>query len=347
MPNRSSQQQRSTAGQRATPSRTAGGLRLFGQHTPGAPAPPGAGQFGRFADTWMSRLLIGGAVLLLAIMFPLQWLRTPELVVRANLNTFSPHPGAAAATGADAATGAVTASYDLSEDATISASVYDSAGAVVRTLLAEQKESAGPHFVQWDGATDSGGVAVDGAYRLAITARGPARSTSGSVTIAVDSTPPAVKLVNLPDGEKLKSADLLVQGVTEPGAVVQFAGSQDTVTADGGGGFTLHRQLVHGANSFTLLVHDASGNTTSVNRTVDLLDRPPVVRDRQPRRGQLHEPETGHRVRHRRPGHHGARERPGRAAGPRRRLPRRRRARRGRQRAHRRRDRRRREQRPG
>src|SRR3954447_11099445 len=88
------------------------GLRLFGQRTPGQMQSPAPGQFGHFADTWMSRLLIGGALLLLAVMFPLQWLRTPNLAVRANMGTFAPHPGAAGA----AAPGAVTASYDLSEE---------------------------------------------------------------------------------------------------------------------------------------------------------------------------------------------------------------------------------------
>ncbi|HMA35371.1 MAG TPA: FlgD immunoglobulin-like domain containing protein [Chloroflexia bacterium] len=267
-------------GHRSTPrGRTRGwGLRLFGQRTPDGMPSPAPGPLGHFSETWISRLLIGGALLLLAIVFPLQWLRTPTLVVRANVGTFAPHPGVAAPEAPGASTGAVTASYDLSEDADISAWVYDAAGAVVKTLLTEKHESAGPHFILWDGTTDNGTIAPDAAYRIAVTAKGPARSTSGNVTVTVDTTPPAVKLVNLADGEKLKTADLVVQGLTEPGATVQFADGGALITADGGGAFTLHRPLVHGTNTFTVLVRDASGNETTVARTVELLDRPPAIK---------------------------------------------------------------------
>lgn len=259
------------------------GLRLFGQRTPGQIGSPAPSQFGHFADTWLSRLLIGGAVLLLAIMFPLQWLRTPTLAVRTNMSTFAPHPGASGAAGA--AGGTITASYDLSEEAAITARIVDTTGAPVKTLLTEQRESAGQHFIIWDGTTDAGALAADGSYRIEVMARGPARSTSGTVTVAVDTTPPDVKLVNLTDGQKLKNADLVVQGVTEAGATVQFADGGALITADSNGGFTLHRQLVHGPNAFKVLVHDASGNEANVARTVDLLDRPPALKIDSPADG--------------------------------------------------------------
>ncbi len=283
MGNRSSQNTKTGAANRVTTKgtgRSGGwGLRLFSQHTPNSIGSPAPGQAGHFADTWMSRLLIGGALLLLAVMFPLQWLRTPTLVVRANVGTFAPHPGVdATAADGGTVTGTVTANYDLSEEASINAVVYDSAGAVVKTLLTAKQQSAGAHFILWDGSTDNGSIAADGAYRLDITAKGPARSTSGSVTVTVDTTPPAVKLVNLTDGQMLKSNDLVVQGVTEAGATVQFADGGEVLTADSGGGFTLHRQLQHGTNTFKLLVRDASGNESSVSRTVDLLDRPPAIK---------------------------------------------------------------------
>src|SRR5205085_2302043 len=121
-------------------------------------------------------------------------------------------------------------------------------------------------------------VATDGTYRIAVTAKGPARSNSGSVSVTVDTTPPTVKLVNLTDGQKLKNADLVVQGITEGGATVQFADSGETVAADNNGGFTLHRQLEHGTNTFKVLARDASGNQAEVSRCVDLLDRPPAIK---------------------------------------------------------------------
>lgn len=269
---------RQSAGARGT----GRGLRLFGHRLTGGLQSPAPDVAGRFGDSWMSRLLIGGALLLLAVMFPLQWLRTPTLAVRSNVATFAPHPGVAA--GANAGRGSVTAGYDLSEDAAVSATVYAANGVAVKLLHPETRENAGAHFITWDGTTDTGTVAADGAYRIEVTAKGPARATSGSVTVAVDTTPPAVKLVNLTDGQKLKNADLVVQGITEAGATVQFDGGAP-VTADSSGGFTLHRQLVHGSNPFTLLVRDASGNEAQVSRTVDLLDQPPAVKIDSPADG--------------------------------------------------------------
>ncbi len=262
---------------------TGRGLRLFGQRLTGGLQSPAPGPFGRFGDTWISRLLIGGALLLLAVMFPLQWLRTPTLAVRSNVATFAPRPGGDA--GAGTGRGTVTAGYDLSEDAAVSATVYDANGAMVKLLRPETRENAGAHFIQWDGTTDNGTVAADGVYHISINAKGPARSTSGSVTVAVDTTPPTVKLVNLTDGQKLKNADLVVQGITEAGATVQFADSGAPITADSSGGFTLHRQLAHGPNPFKLLVRDASGNEAQVSRTVDLLDQPPAVKIESPTEG--------------------------------------------------------------
>ena len=149
-------------------------------HAQHASARPRRGPRRAFADTWMSRLLIGGALLLLAVMFPLQWLRTPTLVVRANVGTFAPRPGVDPNAAEPAQTGTVTANYDLSEEASINAQVYDSAGALVKTLV--NSEAAERRC-----RTSSSGMAhrqrrgrPDGAYRLDITAKGPARSTSGS-----------------------------------------------------------------------------------------------------------------------------------------------------------------------
>src|SRR6476661_8933935 len=161
---------RPTSQQTTTGAPAGRGLRLFAQRTPDALRSAAPGPYGGFFDTWISRLLIGGALLLLIIMFPLQWLRTPSLVVRANVSTFAPRPGVDTAAGG--ATGAVTANYDLSEEASITAQVYDAAGALVKTLQTNYRQSAGPHFIAWDGTTDSGAVAPDGAYHLDITAKG-------------------------------------------------------------------------------------------------------------------------------------------------------------------------------
>src|SRR5205814_1409134 len=88
----------------------------------------------RFADSWLSRLLIGAVVLLLIVMFPLDWLRAPTLLVKASNTVFAPRPGAAASTDGSAAPGTITAGYDLSEAATVAANVHDGNNSLVRTL---------------------------------------------------------------------------------------------------------------------------------------------------------------------------------------------------------------------
>ena len=239
----------------------------------------------RFADSWLSRLLIGAVVLLLIIMFPLEWLRAPTLLVKASGTVFSPHPGAAPATEGGTVAGAITAGYELSEAATVSAVVRDGTNTLVRTLFTDQKETAGPHWLSWDGANNQGTQVQDGLYRLEVTAKGPARSTSGSVAVTVDTLPPVLKLANLQDGDKLKNADLVVQGLTEPGATVQFADSNDVVAADPGGGFTLHRRLEHGDNKLRIIARDPAGNEAYTERTVALFDRPPAVQIESPADG--------------------------------------------------------------
>jgi flagellar hook assembly protein FlgD len=236
----------------------------------------------RFADSWLSRLLIGAVVLLLIVMFPLEWLRAPTLKVKASTTVFAPRPGAQPSVEGGIVAGAITAGYDLSEAATVSAAVQDGNNTLVRTLFSDQKETAGPHWLSWDGANNQGQQVADGLYRIEVTAKGPARSTSGSVAVTVDTLPPPLKLANLNDGDKMKTADLTVQGITEPGATVQFADSKDIVAAAPDGGFTLRRNLAHGENKLRIIARDPSGNESAVERTVLLFDRPPALKIESP-----------------------------------------------------------------
>src|SRR5215212_2666069 len=66
----------------------------------------------RFADSWVSRLLIGGVVLLLIVMFPLEWLRAPTLLVKSSSTVFAPRPGAQPSVEGGTVSGAITAGYD-------------------------------------------------------------------------------------------------------------------------------------------------------------------------------------------------------------------------------------------
>src|SRR5512135_2017114 len=74
-------------------------------------------------------LMIGGVLVLLAVTFVADWLRTPELTLSATPLILSPNGDQ------DHDTGTVT--YNLSEEATVTVQVLNESGGVVRTLATQ------------------------------------------------------------------------------------------------------------------------------------------------------------------------------------------------------------------
>jgi flagellar hook assembly protein FlgD len=224
--------------------------------------------FGSIGTT-LSLLAIGIVMLLLVVAFPLDWLRPPSVTASSETRVISPN--------GDGDHDVAIVKYTLSEQANVTIRVLNQAGNLVRLLVEDEKQSAGQSSVTWDGRDNFGQVVNDGGYRLEVTAQGTARSTSSRVNIEVDTEPPPLQLANLPESHKVKGANLVVQGVTAPGATVHINGVPQDVVVDSQGKFSLRLKLQEGSNRLSISAIDEAGNTTSLVREVTLLTQPPQI----------------------------------------------------------------------
>ena len=70
------------------------------------------------------------------------------------------------------ASGKVHLSYTLPRGATVSLSIHDPMGRIIRRLAAGVTETAGRHATTWDGRTDSGALAGPGVYLASLVVNG-------------------------------------------------------------------------------------------------------------------------------------------------------------------------------
>lgn len=229
----------------------------------------GTSQGGLAPGVVITALTIGGVLVLLAATFVADWLHTPDLILSAEPLLFSPN--------GDQDHDAVTATYALSEDAEVTVQVFSEGGGLVRTLAAGQPQTAGQHFIVWDGRDDLGQPLADGRYRLQVTAKGPVRSISQGAALLVDTQAPTLRLVNLPDGLRLREPSLTVQGLTDSDATVWATGNPQPITVDGQGRFTFQHKLAEGVNRLEVRAVDPAGNSTRLAREIALVTTPPDV----------------------------------------------------------------------
>jgi flagellar hook assembly protein FlgD len=227
--------------------------------------------------TIASGLVIVAVALALFVLFPLDWMRTPSVTVIVDQGFFSPNN--------DGSQDTVTGIYTLSELATVSVEVQDAANRVVRTLLREQKQSSGQHFVTWDGRDEMGQVVTDGTYRLVVGVKGALRASTNHAQVIVDTQPPLLRLANLPENFKVKDLQLTIQGIADPEALVWVNDDPQPVALGSGGSFTLRRRLEEGANRIEVRAVDQAGNVTNVVREVTLVTRPPEIAIETPHDG--------------------------------------------------------------
>ncbi len=231
----------------------------------------------RAPNMMFTALTIGAVVLLLAVTFAADWLRTPDLKITDSPQVLSPNN--------DNSYDTATINYRLSEEAQVSATVVNEGGGVVRSLLADQKQAAGQHFLVWNGADDSGRPVADGNYRLEFSARGSMRASTTGVIILVDSTAPALELLNMEDGTRVRSDVLAIEGITEPGATVWLGSGSQPIPVDGQGRFRTQLKLAEGTNKIDVRAVDKAGNATTMTRLIDLVNAPPQVVINSPAEG--------------------------------------------------------------
>ena len=138
--------------------------------------------------------------------------------VRASKTLFFPQDG-------DNLAAKVTFSFDLARVTTVTWTVVNAAGTVVRTIMADQSLGAGPHSFAWDGRNDAGAFVPRGAYTTVVRAADGDLVTTQPVSVRADAfritpsdTTPARRqriTVTITSAEALKAAPRLA--VYQPG----------------------------------------------------------------------------------------------------------------------------------
>jgi hypothetical protein len=97
-------------------------------------------------------------------------------------------------------------SFTLRDTGRITATLVNSAGDDVRTLVDDRRVRKGAHSYVWNGRTDEGTIAPDGRYRLRVTLRNQARSVTATRVLIVDTKPPRPRIIAVTPSEILPGA---------------------------------------------------------------------------------------------------------------------------------------------
>lgn len=214
-------------------------------------------------------ITVGTVAVLLGVTFIGDWLRTPKVSAEASPTIISPN--------GDLAQDSTNFSYTLNEDAEVTVNVFDENGNLVRNLLSHEFQTRGQHVVVWDGQNELGQPVTDGRYRLDVSAKGTMRAGTQSAVVVVDNQPPTLRLANLNDVNRVREANITVEGLTDPDAVVQVRGDPSFIPVNVDGRFSFKRQLLEGSNDIVVTATDPAGNSASLSREMILVTKPPEV----------------------------------------------------------------------
>ncbi|HRV93544.1 MAG TPA: FlgD immunoglobulin-like domain containing protein [Anaerolineae bacterium] len=223
-------------------------------------------------------ITVGTVAVLLGVTFIGDWLRTPKIAAEASPSIISPN--------GDQAQDSTNFSYTLNEDAEVTIQVFDQNNRLVHTLVRNEFQTRGRHVAVWDGRNTLDQVTADGRYQLRVTAQGTMRASSQEANVTVDTLPPTLRLANLDEVARVREANLTVEGLTDPNAVIQLTGEPAAVPVDAEGRFTIKRQLNEGSNVIEVSATDSAGNQATVAREVILVTEPPEVAVISPENGE-------------------------------------------------------------
>lgn len=222
-------------------------------------------------------ITVGTVAVLLGVTFIGDWLRTPQIAANASPTIISPN--------GDQAQDSTNFSYTLNEDAEVTVQVFDATNNLVNTLTANEFQTRGQHVAIWNGTNSLGQVAADGRYRLQVTAKGTVRSSTQNANVQVDTVPPTLRIANLNDVSRVREANLTVEGLTDPDAVIQLQGDPAVIPVDADGRFNIKQQLAEGSNIIQIAATDPAGNVATIAREVILITQPPEVAITSPANG--------------------------------------------------------------
>jgi len=122
----------------------------------------------------------------------------------------------------------VTISFTLRDAGRVTATLVNSAGDDVRTLVGDRRLRKGRHNYRWAGKSDAGTLAPDGPYRLRVTMRDQARSVTAARVLILDTTPPRPHIVAVTPHEIVPGAEAALgrariryHGHANPNPIVQ------------------------------------------------------------------------------------------------------------------------------
>lgn len=214
-------------------------------------------------------ITVGTVAVLIGVTFIGDWLRIPKLTAEASPTVISPN--------GDQSQDSTNFSYTLNEDANVTVEVFDETGRPVQTVIDNEFQTRGQQVVVWNGLDSLGQVVADGRYRLQVTARGTVRAATEGVNVMVDTLPPTLRLANLEEVNRVRAANMTVEGITDPDAVVQVQGDPTIIPINAEGHFSIKRQLAEGPNIIQVLATDPAGNVETVAHEVILVTRPPEI----------------------------------------------------------------------
>jgi FlgD Ig-like domain len=118
-----------------------------------------------------------------------------------------------------------TIAFRLRSEDVLTLTIADEGGQLVRTLLGEARFRPGNHRFGWDGRDQSGKLVAEGRYRARVELRRLDRVIEFPTQIAVDVSPPRLRVLNVsrrmlsPDGDGRGDAITIRYRVTEPSHV--------------------------------------------------------------------------------------------------------------------------------
>jgi FlgD Ig-like domain len=173
-----------------------------------------------------------------------------------------------------------TIAFRLRERDTISVSIVDAEGDVVRRLVVRERRPAGSFGTVWDGRDESGDVVAEGIYRPRLRLENDRRVIVLQTPIRVDATPPRVLDLDpqparfSPDGDGRNDKIAIRYRFSERAHGLLFLGEQRVVRTRGqkaGAKLDWHgrvekRPLPPGTYTFTLVAEDVAGNLSEGRR---------------------------------------------------------------------------------
>jgi hypothetical protein len=162
--------------------------------------------------------------------------------------------------------------FRLRRSDVLTLTIADENGRVVRTLLNEAQFRPGNHQFGWDGRDETGKIVPEGSYRPRVELQKLGRVIEFSKQIAVDTTPPAVRVLNVsrrivsPDGDGRGDAIRIRYRLSEPShALLLVNGRRVWRTALRAEGVIPWRpgRLRPGLERLQVVALDAAGNRTA------------------------------------------------------------------------------------